>query len=27
MVKAAVEKDPQLREVIIDHPALEAIWP
>jgi tetratricopeptide (TPR) repeat protein len=26
MVKVAVQKDPQLREVIIDHPGLEAVW-
>jgi tetratricopeptide (TPR) repeat protein len=26
MVKVAVEKDPQLREVILDHPGLEAVW-
>lgn len=26
MLKVAVEKDPQLREVILDHPGLEAVW-
>jgi tetratricopeptide (TPR) repeat protein len=26
MVKVAVQKDPQLREVILDHPGLEAVW-
>jgi tetratricopeptide (TPR) repeat protein len=26
MLKLAVEKDPQLREVIIDHPGLEKVW-
>ncbi len=25
-LKIAVEKDPQLREVILDHPGLEAVW-
>jgi tetratricopeptide (TPR) repeat protein len=26
MLKVAVEKDPQIREVILDHPGLEAVW-
>jgi len=26
MLKVAVEKDPQLREVILDDPRLEAVW-
>lgn len=26
MLKVAVEQDPQLREVAIDHPGLEAVW-
>jgi len=26
VLKAAVQQDPQLREVILDHPGLEAVW-
>jgi tetratricopeptide (TPR) repeat protein len=26
MLKVAVEKDPQIREVILDHPGLSAVW-
>jgi len=25
-LKTAVQQDPQLREVILDHPGLEAVW-
>ncbi len=26
VLKVAVQQDPQLREVILDHPGLEAVW-